>query len=267
MTIFFEHRIGLVERGLGNVAEIAAGRRGIHVFGIVHRELREIGAAVEAIHQHFYFALRFGVVGRVVVFAIANLRFLARGDDDLRDAILRLGDVELRFVRVVELGDVLIGDGDFGDDFTIQEFRDRKLAAQIGFQIADRNVAIFELALKFFFGVRALQLGEFIFDFAVARFEIQFFRALEKNFVVDELIENIELERERFFLRRLLAFGVHARSIIFVDVGALDFLAVDDRPHVGPMLDVMLAAGGNEQQRARERQQNRDAAESPSSAF
>jgi len=34
-----------------------------------------------------------------------------------------------------------------------------------------------------------------------------FFCALEKNFVVDEFIENIQLERERFFLRRLLAFG------------------------------------------------------------
>ncbi len=149
---------------------------------------------------------------------------------------------------------------DLGDDFAIEKFRDRELAAQIGFQIADGNVAIFELALKFFFGVRALELGEFVFDFTVAGFEIQFFRALEKDFVVDELVENVELERERFFLRRLLAFGIHARTVILVHIVALDFLAVDDGPHVGPMLDVVLAAGRGEQQRAGERQQNADAA-------
>ena len=181
------------------------------------------------------------------LFAIADLRLFARSHDDLRDAILRLGDIELRFVRVVEVGDVLIGDADFGDDFAIQKFCDRKLAAQIGFQIGDRDVAIFELALKFFFGVRALQLGEFVFDFTVAGFEIQFLRALEKNFVVDELVENVELERERFFLRRRLAFGIHARSIILVHILALDFLAVDGGPHVGPVLDVVFAAGGRQQ--------------------
>ena len=162
---------------------------------------------------------------------------------------------------VVELGDVLIGDGNFGDDFAIQEFRDRKLAAQIGFQIGDRNVALFELALKFFFGVGALQLGEFVFDFTVAGLEIQFLRALEQDFVVDEFIEHIELERERFFLRRRLALGIYARSIIFVDIFALDFLAVDDGPYVRPMFDVVFAAGGRQQQRARERQQNADAAD------
>jgi hypothetical protein len=165
----------------------------------------------------------------------------------LRDAILRLGDVELRLVRVVEVGDVLIGDADFGDDFAIQKFCDRKLAAQVGFQIGDRDVAIFELALKFFFGVWALQLGEFIFDFTVTGFEIQFFRTLEKDFVVDELIENVELERKSFFGRRWLAFGIHTRSIIFVHIIALDFLAIDGGPHVGPMLHVFFAADRRQQ--------------------
>jgi hypothetical protein len=42
----------------------------------------------------------------------------------LRDAILRLSDVELRLIRVVEVGDVLIGDTDFCDDFAIEKLRD-----------------------------------------------------------------------------------------------------------------------------------------------
>ena len=110
--------------------------------------------------------------------------------------------------------------------------------------------------MKFLFGVRALQLGEFIFDFAVAGFEIQLFRLFEKNLIVDELIQNIELLRERFLERRFLSFRVYAGAVVLVDLVPFDFLAVDDRPHVGRVLRFLVAAGGDNQRHRRERQPN-----------
>jgi len=56
--------------------------------------------------------------------------------------------------------------------------------------------------------------------------------ALEKDFVVDQLIDDVELEREGFFLRRFLALGTDARAVILIDFVPLDFLAVDDGPNV-----------------------------------
>ena len=164
--------IGLIQGRFGHVAEISAGRRGIDVLGIIHGERGEIGAAVEAVHQHFYFAADFGFVRGIVVFAIADDGFLAGGYDDLRDAVLRLGDVELLLVRRVEIGNVLIADADFRDDFAVHQFRDGLLAAQIAFQIVHGDAAVFQLAMKFILGEGAFHFGEFVFDFAVARDEI-----------------------------------------------------------------------------------------------
>ena len=58
-----------------------------------------------------------------------------------------------------------------------------------------------QLALEFFFGERALQLGELVFDFAVAGFQVELFGALEQNFVVDELLDDIEFQGKSIFLR------------------------------------------------------------------
>src|SRR4029077_8292220 len=59
---FLERRVRLVQRRLRHIPQISARRRRVHVLGIIHRQLRKIRAAVQSVHQHFYFALRFRFV-------------------------------------------------------------------------------------------------------------------------------------------------------------------------------------------------------------
>ena len=63
----------------------------------------------------------------------------ARSDDDLRDAVLRLRDVELVQIGVVEIDDVLIGDGNFRGDFAIQQLLNGKLTAQVALEVVNRH--------------------------------------------------------------------------------------------------------------------------------
>ena len=99
------------------------------------------------------------------------------------------------------------------------------------------------MPLEFFFGEGALQLGELVLDFTVTRFEVQFLGALEENFVVDELFEDIQLERERFFLRRFLGFRIDLRLVVFLDLIPLDLGTIHDRPDVRGVVFRGVAAG------------------------
>ena len=76
--------------------------------------------AAQFLFEHCDFALGFRVGGGFIVFAIVDRRIGVRRDHDLRDVILRLGDIELCAIFLVEVGDVLIGDRNFGDDFAIE---------------------------------------------------------------------------------------------------------------------------------------------------
>ncbi len=121
---FFEHRIRLVQRGFGNEAKIAAGRRA-GVLGIVHGKLRKIGAGVQFLLEDAGFLAGFGFGSSLVVLAIVHGRIGVRGDDDLGDAVLGFSHVELRAILVIKVGDVLVGDGDFREDFAVKQLFDR----------------------------------------------------------------------------------------------------------------------------------------------
>ena len=88
---------------------------------------------------------------------------------------MRLGHVELRAILIVEILHVLICDGDLGHDFAIDHFLDGKLLPDIVSQIVDGIAARLELALKFIFGVGALEFGEFVLDLAVGGLQAELF--------------------------------------------------------------------------------------------
>ena len=157
--------------------------------------------------------------------------------------VSRLREIELCFVAAVVVGNFLIGDGDFGQHFAIQKFLNRQLAAHVLLPVVHDHALFPQLPPKLLFGIRAFSLGEFIFDFPVGGLQAQLLGAFEKDFVVDQLIENIELQRQGFLFRRFLSLGVDARAVILVHLVALDFPSVDCGPHVGSMLCLPHAAG------------------------
>ena len=57
------------------------------------------------------------------------------------DPILRFRDIELVQIGVVEIGDVLIGDGNFRSDFAIQQFLNGKLPPQVALEVVDGHAA------------------------------------------------------------------------------------------------------------------------------
>ena len=250
----FQRRVRLVQRRFRNVAQVAARSRGVHVFGIIHRQLCEVRAAVQPVHQHFHLSLGLGFVGCVVVLPVAELLFFPRCHQDLRNVILRLRHVELRFIRVVKIRDVLIRDCNLGHYFTVQQFLDRKLPPQLEFQILHRHGLIFQPPLKLVFCVGAFQLGELVLHFTIACLEVQLLRLFEQNLVIDQLVKHVQLLRKRFFGRRLLPLRVYPRAIVLVDFFPLDLFSVHYRPHVRRMPRFLVAARGGNEHHRRQRQ-------------
>ena len=128
------------------------------------------------------------------------------------------------------------------------------LPAEVALEIVHRDAALPQLALEFIFGVRTLHFRKFVFDFAVAGDEVQLFCAFEKNFIVDEFIKNVQLKREGFFLRRLLALGAHARAVVLVHGFALDVRAVYRGPDIRRRLSWVAAARERQKKKRSEKQ-------------
>jgi len=170
-----------------------------------------------------------------------------RSDHDLRDAVLRLGHVKLRAVLIVEILYVLIGDGDLGHYFVIDDFLDGELLADVVPQIVHRVGARLELALKLLLGVGALEFGEFVLDFAVGGLQAERLGLLEQDVIVDQLIEDVQ--RERFVLRGRGRVGIQLCVVILVDFRVRDRRAVHRRPDVVVRRRRFLAAGRDRQGR------------------
>ena len=171
-----------------------------------------------------------------------------RRDHDLRDAVLRIGHVELRAVLVVEVGHVLVSHGDLGDHFVIDHLLNGELLADVIAQVVHGVVARLELALELFLGVGALELGELVLDFAVGGLQPQRLGFFEQNVIVDQLIEDVQLERQRLVLRRLGGIRIQLRVVVLVHFGAGDVAAVHDGPHVLVHHLRLLAAGAERRQ-------------------
>ncbi len=62
--------------------------------------------------------------------------------------ILRLDQVEFRFVGVVVVRNVLVGDVDLGGDFLVQDLVHGEGAAQIALEVVDRDLLLFQAGIK-----------------------------------------------------------------------------------------------------------------------
>ncbi len=125
--------IALVEGRLGNKTQVAARRGRGGILGIIHGQLRKIGAVAKLLQERGGLAASFHVRRGVIILAIVKLRIFLRRNHNLRQAVLRFRHVELGAVLIVEIGNVLIADGDLGHHFTIDQLLHGKLAPDIVF--------------------------------------------------------------------------------------------------------------------------------------
>ncbi len=146
-------------------------------------------------------------------------------------------------ILVVKIGDVLIGNRDFCDDFTIQKLLDRELPPDVILQIICANAPILQLPLKFVFSVGSFEFGEFVLDLAVCGFHAKLPGTLDQNVIINELVQDVQRQRKRFFLRWCRRLRIQSALVIFFRFYAMYLLAVDDRPYVGPGWRVVLATG------------------------
>src|SRR5947209_9687857 len=92
-------------------------------------------AAVEAVGEGLNLLVGFSFVLRLVILQMAHLRAGSSGHENLRQMVLRFDQVELRFVSIVVVGNILIGDVDLRRDLLIQNFLDGKRAAEIALKV------------------------------------------------------------------------------------------------------------------------------------
>ncbi len=72
--------------------------------------------------------------------------------------VLRFDQVELRFVSIVVVGNILIGDVDLRRDLLIQNFLDGKRAAEIALKVILVNFLFFEPRVKFLLAIRRFKV-------------------------------------------------------------------------------------------------------------
>ena len=187
-------RIGSFQARLGHGAEIAAVARGLGIFGILHRQRGEIVAAVEAIGDHLDFLARLGFVLRLVVLVV-RLRVGRRRHHDLGQVILRFDQIEFAFVRVVVVGDVLVGDVDFGRDFFVHHLLDGDGAPDVALEIGQGDfLSLSRLSNSSWVNGR-LDFVVFAVDFFVGGQQAEFFGATHHDLVFDHLVQNVQAQR------------------------------------------------------------------------
>ncbi len=249
--------VGLLERRLRHQAQVAAVAGGFRVLGVIHGHGGEVLAAVEPVEQRLDLLARVGLVLRLIALLVAQLRVGRGGDHEVREVVLRLDEVEFRFVRVVVAGDIGVGNVDLRRDFLVRYLFDGDGAAQIALEVVERDLALLHALVELFLSVRRLDLVELLLHFLVGGEQTELFGALHEHLVVDELLEDVEAQAGCLFFGGLLRRAGGLVVEVLFDFRALDLLAVDLGHDVGRGLAGRAAereqqAGSeNESERAR----------------
>ncbi len=138
-----------------NEAHVAAVGGGVGILREVHGDGAEIFAAFKPVVEDLNFLFGVGVAGGLVVLQIAGLLRGRAGDDDLRQMVLRLDEIELGLVRGVVAGDFGVGDVDLGLDLLVDQLVLGERAADVALEVVEGDVALLELIVELFLRVRA----------------------------------------------------------------------------------------------------------------
>ena len=162
-----------------------------------------------------------------------QLGILAGRHDNLREAILRLREVELSPVVVVEVRDFLVGHRDLGGDLALEQLLDQQLALHASLQVVGSEAALSELQLERLVRRTGSALGDGGVHLRVGGIDIQTSRPRQQHVLRGEFIDDVQFRGERFEVGRCrLRRRIDGTSIGLLDVVAMNLAAVDDRPDI-----------------------------------
>ena len=233
-----EFGVGFVEGAFAHEAEVAAIGGGLGIFGKVGRQGAEVLSAFEALLDHGDLCLGLGFRLRLIILEIAHGRVVGRGDQNLGQMNLRLWQIEVCLVGVEVILDVLIGDVDQAADFFVEQFFDRKLAADLALEVIDGHLAGGQLLLKVFLGIGRLHLVDLGVDVGVGGEETELLGLLEHDFVVDEDAQEFQFLHRQLVVADAFVGTGELKSKLFVEVGVGDGLVVNRCGHVRRRLAV-----------------------------
>ena len=210
---------------------VAAARCRFGIFRIARRQVAEGRAGLEALHQHSHLGRGLFRRGRIVSGSVRQLRIADRRDDELRDVVRLFRHVELAAVGVEEVRHRLIGDGDLGSDFLLDDLLRQHFAAQPVPHVLRRQIASRQLLLERIVAEVLLGVRERCVEIALGDIEFQSNSLRHQNLLDDEVIEYPQLCGEGLLIRKRLRLVARPAKHL-VDVGAGDGLTVDRRPGV-----------------------------------
>ena len=152
--------------------------------------------------------------------------------------ILRLDQVELTFVRVVIVGDVLIGNIDLRNDFFVQDLVDRDRSPDVPLEVGRSNFLILQSLVEFFLRERSLVIVELLVDFIVGREQPQLLGTPHQDLVFDHLVQNVQAKCRCLLANRRLLRRRNLVVVVLVDLGAKNLPSVHSGHHIATLFGI-----------------------------
>src|ERR1700691_6067579 len=118
--------------------------------------------------------------------------------------VLRFDQVELGFVFVVIVGNVLIGNVDARSDFLVQYLVLGERPMQVTLEVVERYFLVLKVLVEFFGGIGRFDFVQSAVDFLVGCQQAEFLGTLHQDFRRDQFVQNAQAEAHGLLAYRLL---------------------------------------------------------------
>ncbi len=130
----------------------------------------------------------------------AGLRVWRRGDQNVREVVSRLNQIELGAMGIVVIRDVLLGHIDFGSDLLVQDFFGGERAPDVALEVVERELTFLQALIELLRRVRRLDFGQLAINLFIRRQQAKLLGAMHQDFVFDEFAQNAEPQAGRLFV-------------------------------------------------------------------
>ena len=151
--------------------------------GIVDGGAREIRSSLQLIVQRFNLFQRFILISRSAVLLVP-----ARNDNDLRQMVFRLSQIEFGLVGLIEFSDVRVRNVDLGFDLVIHHLFHAEVDSSITSNFIQRQPMSFQPLIELLIRVARSLLRDSRVHLVGTRHQVQPLRALKNCLFDDSLL-------------------------------------------------------------------------------